>query len=382
MRIKYYPLVIAFASWIQLCQIARLWDLLLFFSERLTIFFSARLWEAIDQLCIGKRVSQFVLGIPELIRGNGSYLLYHCYRWRESELWELNFVLQSEAKVNTRSLKAEYLLQEIIKSNGFLAATRINNENKILSSGHRVCVVDPALSDCQTMGFAALLLRTIDDILLCEALGSDRPVVYWKACKSVCSRDPRVNSWEWYFEPIGSGLLESQAERVLCPLMLENEESVLRTLSNLKLTLNSSFRNRSYTAGFANNRIITEKERRRVNQMLQQYIKPNNRIIRKLNNFYQRYLAGNTVLGVHVRGTDHWMETNEKRLPHLMSWIKSAQSILKTLPQPSKIFIASDNDEVIEKFVAVLGNDKVSSLHIALSFQLCIFHTLRCLRRR
>ena len=122
------------------------------------------------------------------------YLLYYCYRWCESELWELNFVLQSEAKVNTRSLKAEYLLQEIIKSNGFLAATRTNNENKILSSGHRLCVVDPALSDCQTMGFAALLLRTIDDILLCEALGSDRPVVYWKACKSVCSRDPRVNS--------------------------------------------------------------------------------------------------------------------------------------------------------------------------------------------
>lgn len=310
------------------------------------------------------------------------YLLYYCYRWCESELWELNFVLQSEAKVNTRSLKAEYLLQEIIKSNGFLAATRTNNENKILSSGHRVCVVDPALSDCQTMGFAALLLRTIDDILLCEALGSDRPVVYWKACKSVCSRDPRVNSWEWYFEPIGSGLLESQAERVLCPLMVENEESVLRTYPNLKPILNSSFRDRSYTVGFANNRIITEKERRRVNQMLQQYIKPNNRIIRKLSNFYQRYLAGNTVLGVHVRGTDHWMETNEKRLPHLMSWIKSAQSILKTLPQPSKIFIASDNDEVIEKFVAVLGNDKVSSLHIDLSFQLCIFHTLRCLRRR
>ena len=311
------------------------------------------------------------------------YLLYYCYRWRESELWELNLGLQSEAKVNTRSLKAEYLLQEIIKSNGFLAATRTKSENKILSSGHRVCVVDPALTDCRTMGFAAFLLRTIDDILLCEALGSDRPVVYWKACKSVCSRDPRVNSWEWYFEPIGSrGLLESQAERVLCPLMVHNEESVLRTYPSLKPILNSSFRNRSYAVGFANNGIITEKERRRVNQMLQQYIKPNNRIIRKLNNFYQRYLAGNTALGVHVRGTDHWMETNEKRLPHLMSWVKSAQSILKTLPQPSKIFIASDNDEIIEKFTAFFGNDKVSSLLIDVSFQLCILHTLRCLRRR
>lgn len=311
------------------------------------------------------------------------YLLSYWYRSPESELREFNLVLQSEVKLNTRSLKAEHLLQEIKKSNGFLAATRTENENKIVSFGYRVCVVDPALTDCQSMGFAALLLRTMDDIILCEALGSDRPVVYWRACKSVCSKDPKVNSWEWYFESIhiGSGLLESQVQRVLCPLMIENEESVLRTYPDWKPILNSSFRNRSYAVGFANSRIITEKERRRVNQMLQKYVKPNSRIIRKLNNFYHRYLAGNTVLGVHVRGTDHWMETNENRLPHLMSWVESAQSILKTLPQRSKIFIASDNDEVIEKFVAFFGNDKVGSLHIDLRFQLCIIpHTLRCLK--
>ena len=76
--------------------------------------------------------------------------------------------------------------------------------------------------------------------------------------------------------------------------------------------------------------------------------------------FYQQYLSEFTVLGVHVRGTDHWMETSEKRLPPLMSWVKKAQSILETLPQPRKIFLASDNNEVIKKFVIYFGEEKVS----------------------
>jgi len=43
-----------------------------------------------------------------------------------------------------------------------------------------------------------------------------------------------------------------------------------------------------------------------------------------------------------------------------MSWVKSAKAIFETLPQPKKIFIASDNDEVIEKFVTIFGKETVS----------------------
>ena len=98
----------------------------------------------------------------------------------------------------------------------------------------------------------------------------------------------------------------------------------------------------------------------RVKKLIQQHVRPNDRITGKLNIFYRRHLAGNTVLGVHVRGTDHWIETSEKKLPYLISWIISAQSILETLPRPRKIFIAGDNDEVINKFVASFGKKTVS----------------------
>jgi len=98
----------------------------------------------------------------------------------------------------------------------------------------------------------------------------------------------------------------------------------------------------------------------RVNKLIHQYVEPNSRIKEKVEMFYQQYLAGFTVLGVHVRGTDHWMETSEKRLPSLMSWVKKAQSILETLSRPRKIFIASDNHEVIKEFVSYFGEELVS----------------------
>ena len=195
--------------------------------------------------------------------------------------------------------------------------------------------------------------------MLCRAVGSDRPVVVWRACFSVCSRDRRVNSWNWYFEPVNRGL-ESQAERVLCPLVVETVGDLFQTFPELTPILNNSFKNRSKVAGFEDSQIITTKERMRINKLIIQYVKPNSRIMEKVSKFYHRYLAGYTVLGVHVRGTDHWLETNEQRLPSLMSWVKSAREILETLPQPRKIFIASDNDEVIETFGTFLGKEMVS----------------------
>ncbi|KAJ7388637.1 hypothetical protein OS493_036490 [Desmophyllum pertusum] len=109
---------------------------------------------------------------------------------------------------------AEDLKNAFIEENGFLAAMK---KNRGKPAGSAVCVVDPAIVDCQNMGFAAFLLYTLDHIMLCRAFGIDRPTVFWKACNSVCSGDPRVNSWTWYFEPVNYGL-ESKVENVLCLL--------------------------------------------------------------------------------------------------------------------------------------------------------------------
>ena len=257
--------------------------------------------------------------------------------------------------IKANVLTAKDAIKLFEKSNGhFLAATMTNHDR--LSTGTSACVVDPAITDCSNMGLAAFLLETLDHIMLCSVLGSKNPVVFWRACHSVCSRNPRVNSWEWYFEPVNSGL-EGQAERVLCPLY---GGDILQIIPDVKRILNNSFKNRTGVEGFRQSVIITTQERFRINKLIQQYVKPNSRITEKVRKFYHRHLAGYNVLGVHVRGTDHWIETREQRLPPLMSWVKSAKTIFETLPRPRKIFIASDNDEVIIKFVTFFGKGKVS----------------------
>ena len=43
-----------------------------------------------------------------------------------------------------------------------------------------------------------------------------------------------------------------------------------------------------------------------------------------------------------------------------MDWVKNAQTILEILPRPRKIFIASDNNEIIKTFLAFFGKETVS----------------------
>ena len=277
--------------------------------------------------------------------------------------------------INKLSLTPEDLKNVVVKSNAFLGATR---KNRGKASGSIVCVVDPAIIDCQGMGFAAFLLHTLDNILLCRALGINRLTVFWRACYSVCSRDPRVNSWDWYFEPINGGL-ETKVENVLCLLRADNDIARFfnKTAApfDLRPIIDNSFKNRNDVEGYEHSKIITTQERLRVNTLIHQYIKPNSRVKKKVEMFYQQYLAEFTVLGVHVRGTDHWMETSEQRLPSLMSWVTRAQSILETLPQPRKIFLASDNNEAIKKFVTYFGKEKVSFFRF-----LFLFFPCPCLR--
>ena len=172
-----------------------------------------------------------------------------------------------------------------------------------------------------------------------------------------------MNSWGWYFEPVNGGL-ENEVENVFCLLRAGNDIKRFfnKTAApfDLRTIMDNSFKNRNDVEGYEDSQIITTQERLRVNTLIHQYVKPNSRVKKKVEMFYQQYLAGFTVLGVQVRGTDHWMETSEKRLPSLMSWVKKAQSILETLPRPRKIFIASDNNEVIKKFVIYFGTEMVS----------------------
>ena len=240
------------------------------------------------------------------------------------------------------------------QSVGNVYATRINREQALTEV--TACVVDPALIECEGVGIAAFLLSTLDFIFLCNVIGNTTPTVVWRNCFSGCSKDPRVNSWKWYFEPVNQGI-ETKAKKVICPLSKEAKISEIQP--DLRPVFDNSFRDRSNVEGYRHSTIITLQERLRVNHWLKRFVRPNTRIKQKVDDFFKRHLAGNTLLGVHVRGTDHGMEAREGRLPALSHWINNAASIFQKLQKPRKIFIASDNAEVITEFLNHFGQDEV-----------------------
>ena len=240
----------------------------------------------------------------------------------------------------------------------FFAATRINSESTSLAV--TACVVEPALVECQTMGFASFVLLTVDYLFICNLVGRTILTVIWRNCFSGCSQDPNLNSWEWYFEPINQGI-EAKARKVVCPIN-SGAKNLSEVEPALRPIIDSSFRNRSCLRQFADTGLITVQERLRVNKWIQQYFKPNKNIINGVDDFYRRHLAGNTLLGVHVRGTDRWGELPGGKLASLSDWVTQAALLYDSLQKPKKIFIASDNEEAIVAFLGHFGRDKVSPL--------------------
>lgn len=246
-------------------------------------------------------------------------------------------------------------LTPALAAENFFASTKTNPE-QTSAAEVTACVVDPALTECEGIGFASFVLLTLDFIFACNIIGNTTVTVFWRNCFSGCSKDPRLNSWEWYFEPVNGGI-ETKVKKVICPVSGELKISGIQP--ELKPVLGKSFRNRSDVPGYVKNSIITAEERLRVNRWLKRFVRPNARIAQKVDDFYNRHLAGNGLLGVRVRGTDHWKEAREKKLPPISHWVTNAALIFDSLPKPSKMFIASDNDEIITEFVRQFGQDKV-----------------------
>ncbi|XP_068736127.1 uncharacterized protein [Montipora capricornis] len=182
----------------------------------------------------------------------------------------------------------------------------MTNIGKLSSSP--VCVVDPAITECSGMGFGAFLLLTLDQIQICHSLGIHHPVVFWRGCNSACSRKRMINSWLWYFEPVNPGL-EHQVEKVMCPFFTDGKGASI---------LDSSFQNRSMVTGYDNSKIITKMTRMKVNKLIKHYARPNSEILERVRAIYNRQFSGYNMLGVHVRGTDHWYETPQHRLRILL----------------------------------------------------------------
>ena len=267
----------------------------------------------------------------------------------------------------------DLVLNELRK--GFFAAI---SENTASDSplDNVVCVSEPTVLECREAGFAALLLATLDHVSYCKMLGIHKVTIQWKNCQSSCAKDPQKNSWPAYFETsnVESNL---KAKKVLClggaivgrVLVRESASSLARfntrQIKQFNIALRTSslldvgFRRRQSLPGYEEGAVITPELRKWAHGLLTKYMRPQKNIQSRVDQFYTSHMRGYSVVGVHVRATDHWAETEDKTLPTMDKWIHGTEAVINTLKEPNKIFLASDNDEIIGRFVEHFGKNKV-----------------------
>ncbi|XP_078591538.1 uncharacterized protein LOC144870802 [Branchiostoma floridae x Branchiostoma japonicum] len=234
------------------------------------------------------------------------------------------------------------------------------------------CVVENSLGDsCSGIGFASLVLQTIDDITTCLAQGFV-PTVIWTDCDYCGPPGNGLNYWTWYFEGRNEGIVQQAKTRVcMGPSRIpEVHPSVYLTRTGAKGEL-VDFRfadmKSKVTEYF---QPITAETRALVNHVISGYLKPAARVRNVVDSFYQSYMADSINIGVHVRleaGHAEEMALYHQTPPKLQDFVQVVQRLTdditaKHVGKEIRIFLASDLDEVIEEFKSKFGGKRV--LHI------------------
>lgn len=94
-----------------------------------------------------------------------------------------------------------------------------------------------------------------------------------------------------------------------------------------------------------------DRLRQKANDIIRCFIRPRDYIQQKVNNFFQQYMSGHYVIGVHARGTD--AISKEEVRPHrqgslvLSKYITEIQQLLEVQPA-ARIFVATDDQSSLE----------------------------------
>lgn len=99
----------------------------------------------------------------------------------------------------------------------------------------------------------------------------------------------------------------------------------------------------------------TNQEKRNLaNQLINKYIRLNNIVQKKVDNFYNNNMAGKKTIGIHVRGTDKASEDKPVAPQRLV------EEALRHADQNTQFFIASDEKKLFDEICRLLNGRKIT----------------------
>lgn len=179
-------------------------------------------------------------------------------------------------------------------------------------------------------GFGSAFLAVLNHFSLCESFHKT-PVVYWD--QRSLYYDPNgfngsYNVWEYYFEPVS-------ASSYVVGDLIDNSYGA-DTLG---------------TNGFHYKRI--DPTRHQAFQLIHKYVKIKSIIQEKIDRFYQTYMRGKRVIGIHLRGTDKVYEE------FLVSPDRMIKYALEYDQENTVYLIASDEQRLLDRMLELLKDKEV-----------------------
>ena len=101
-------------------------------------------------------------------------------------------------------------------------------------------------------------------------------------------------------------------------------------------------------------RNLNKKYRRKINAIIQKYIRIKPTITEKVDTFYEEHMAGKVTIGIHIRGTDKFLETKVINFEHVC---ERANWIAEKYPE-CQFLVATDEQRLLDEAKKLL-NGKV-----------------------
>ena len=220
----------------------------------------------------------------------------------------------------------------------------------------------PISIDMEGGGFGSVILITINQIRYCERNNLYPVVAYGSHCKNAYFDASLGNEmWSQYFEPIkefGYDLLQEAFKEG----KLEGHLHRLSSAEAIKVSEEHPHSVYSFPFGKWRSADLGDLDkwyalqRAKGRETVQKYIRPKAHILKKVDDFYNRYCRDSFVLGLHVRGTDlHYapVVSPAEYFPHVDQWIEKQPRL--------KILLATDQAQYIQVFEEKYGDRVVYS---------------------
>lgn len=217
-----------------------------------------------------------------------------------------------------------------------------------MSEQKPILLIKPPLKHA---GFAACLLTVLNYIRYCEREGLT-PVVHIDDSCGTRFLDPEYgdNVWEQYFEPVGA-YSSADLQRMLAEPACARIASELRRVdaslpSRIKTHSDSIF---TWTFGHWRMDMPDDmaawfaEQRKKGHESVRRYVRIRPHILEKVDRFFNSYMKGRHVLGVHLRGTDlHYAPPVSPA-----EYFESIERYLEDHPN-AHIFLATDQIQYLE----------------------------------